>query len=72
MMALGLAYAIGLLLLLGVSALADGGEFARMYLFGGPITAELVNSSAFRNAVWISMALYLPLNMRVWIVVSTG
>jgi hypothetical protein len=66
MLVLGLAYAIGLLVLLGLSALADGGQFARMYLFGGPITAELVDSSAFRNAVWISMALYVPLNMLFW------
>ncbi|QBK04812.1 hypothetical protein DW355_08560 [Hylemonella gracilis] len=66
MLVLGLAYAVGLALVLGLSALADGGLFARMYLFGGPITAELVDSSAFRNAVWISMALYVPLNMLFW------
>ncbi|MFO6420075.1 BPSS1780 family membrane protein [Hylemonella sp. W303a] len=66
MLMLGVAYALGLVLVLGVSALADGGQFARMYLFGGPITVELANSSAFRSAVWISMALYVPLNMLFW------
>jgi hypothetical protein len=66
MLVLGAAYAIGLLLVLSLSALADGGQFASMYLFGGPITVELVSSDAFRNAVWISMALYLPLNMVFW------
>lgn len=66
MLVLGAAYAVGLVLVLGVSALADGGQFARMYLFGGPITAELAGSSDFRNAVWISMALYVPLNMLFW------
>ena len=66
MLVLGAAYALGLVLVMGVSALADDGQFARMYLFGGPITAELANSSAFRNAVWISMALSIPLNMLFW------
>ncbi len=63
---LGLAYAIALLLLLGASALVDGGQFARMYLFGGQLTAEQLNSSAFRNAIWLAMALYLPLTMMFW------
>lgn len=66
MVVLGLAYAVGLLAVLGVSALVDGGQFARMCLVGGSLTPELLDSNAFRNAIWLAMALYLPLNMMFW------
>ncbi len=66
MAGLGAAYAAGFLVVLGASALADGGAFARMYLVGGALTPELLQSAAFQNAMWIAMALYLPFSMLFW------
>jgi hypothetical protein len=66
MLALGGLYAVGFLLVMGVSALFDGGEFARLYLVGGKVTEELLNSSGFITAMWVAVALYLPLSMMFW------
>ena len=63
---LGAVYAAGFLLVLGVSTLVDGGQFARLYLVGGQLTPELVQSAAFQNAMWLTMALYLPFSMLFW------
>jgi hypothetical protein len=66
MMALGAFYAVGFLLLLGVSTLFDGGGFAHLYLFGGKITQELVNQPEFQMAMWAAMLMYLPLSLLFW------
>ena len=66
MMVLGAWYALGFLLLLGFSTLFDGGEFARLYLFGGKITEELVNRSDFQMALWSALLLYIPLSLLFW------
>ena len=66
MMVLGALYALGFLALMGVSALFDGGQFARLYLVGGKITEELVRQSDFQAAMWVAMALYLPLSLLFW------
>ncbi len=66
MAVLGLLYALAFLAVLGISALIDGGSFARLYLVGGSITRELVESSEFRSAAWVAMALYLPLSLLFW------
>lgn len=66
MAVLGAIYAVGFLAVLGVSALVDGGDFARLYLVGGSITRELIENPAFQNAMWVSMALYLPLSLLFW------
>ena len=63
---LGAVYAAGFLLVLGASALVDGGQFARLYLVGGQLTPELVQSAAFQNAMWLVMALHLPFSMLFW------
>lgn len=63
---LGALYAFGFLLVLGVSTLADGGAFARIYLVGGTLTPELVQSARFQQALWLAMALYLPFSMMFW------
>ena len=52
--------------MLGISALFDGGSFARLYLVGGTLTRELVESPAFQTASWVAMALYLPLSLLFW------
>ena len=66
MAVLGAVYAAGFLLVLGASALVDGGAFAKIYLVGGTLTPELVQSAAFQNAMWVAMALYLPFSMMFW------
>jgi hypothetical protein len=63
---LGALYAIGFLLVLGVSALFDGGQFASFYLSGGAMTKEIVSTSEFQMATWAAMALYLPLSLMFW------
>lgn len=66
MLLLGAIYAAGFLLVLGISALADGGKFARLYLVGGAMSVELLQAGDFQLAVLISMALYLPLSLLFW------
>lgn len=63
---LGVIYALAFLAVLGISALFDGGDFARLYLVGGSLTREMVESPAFQNAMWVVMALYLPLSLLFW------
>ena len=66
MLILGAVYALGFLGVMGVSALFDGGQFAKLYLVGGALTRETVMTSDFQSAMWASMALYLPLSMLFW------
>jgi hypothetical protein len=66
MLQLGAFYAAGFLLVMGISALFDGGQFAQMYLGGGNVTAETVQSSEFQTAMWVGMSLYLPLALLFW------
>ncbi len=66
MAVLGVVYALAFLAVMGVSALADGGQFARSYLLGGRITREIAQARDFQVALWIAMALYLPLSLAFW------
>ena len=66
MLLLGAIYAAGFMLVLGVSALADGGKFAKLYLVGGAMSAELQMAPDFELAVLLSMALYMPLSLLFW------
>ncbi len=66
MLQLGALYAAGFLLLMAVSMLVDGGQFARIYLAGEPIRPELVQADSFQAALWVSMLLYVPLSMLFW------
>jgi hypothetical protein len=66
MLLLGLLYAVGFLLVLGISATVDGGKFAHMYLFGGTMTPETVMEGDFEVAVLVAMALYMPLSLLFW------
>ena len=66
MLVLGAIYAVGVLLVMGTSALADGGQFARLYLVGGAITREMLMEPAFQTAMWIALILYTPLSMLFW------
>ncbi len=66
MLKLGALYAVGFLLVMGASALFDGGTFAGVYLKGNPLTDELARDPAFQQALWVGMGLYLPLALLFW------
>ncbi len=66
MMVLGALYAAGFLVLMGISALIDGGQFARLYLVGGKMSQEMVMQNDFQLAMWVTMLLYIPLSLLFW------
>jgi hypothetical protein len=66
MITLGAMYSIGFLAIMAVSSLIDGGQFAKLYLVGGKITEELVLQPSFQAAMWVTLALYLPLSLMFW------
>ncbi len=66
MLVLGALYAAGFLLVMGISALFDGGQFARMYLLGDKVSSDIVLSPDFQTAMWVAMTLYLPLSLLFW------
>ena len=66
MLILGALYAAGFLAIMAVVSLIDGGQFARIYLVGGKITEELVMQTDFQVAMWVTLALYLPLSLTFW------
>jgi hypothetical protein len=66
MLTLGGLYALGFLLVLGCSALIDGGKFAKLYLIGGNMTAELLQEGDFQTAMLVAMGLYVPLSLMFW------
>lgn len=66
MLILGAIYALGFLAVLGVSALLDGGQFARLYLVGGTLTPEMIQSADFQWALYVAMTVYLPLSLLFW------
>ena len=66
MLVLGAFYAACVLLVMGASALIDGGRFAQLYVQGGGITQELVTDPQFRLAMWLSTLLYLPVSLAFW------
>lgn len=66
MMTLGALYALGFLGVMGLSALIDGGEFARVYMGGAPLTREVAESGEFQAAMWLAMLLYVPLSLLFW------
>lgn len=66
LLVLGAFYAVGFLIVMGISALADGGKFAGVYLLGRPLTREAAQETDFQVALWIAMALYLPLSLAFW------
>lgn len=66
MLVLGALYAVGFLLIVGLTVLVDGGDFAKLYLLGGKITDEVVQQPRFQLAMWLALALYAPLSMLFW------
>ena len=66
MLVLGALYAAGFLIIMAISALIDGGGFARLYLVGGKLTEDIVKQTDFQLAMWVTLALYLPLSLLFW------
>ena len=63
---LGALYAVAFLAVMAISALADGGQFAKTYLMGGTVSREMAEAGDFQAALWIAMLLYLPLSLAFW------
>jgi hypothetical protein len=66
MLVLGMLYALALFVVLGLSALVDGGQFARLYLGGGVISQELAQQADFQEAALLATVLYLPVSLLFW------
>ncbi len=66
MLLLGLLYAASFLGVMLISAMIDGGGFAKVYLANAPITPEVVNADDFQSAMWLATLLYIPLSMMFW------
>jgi hypothetical protein len=66
MLVLGVLYACGFIGVMGLSALVDGGDFAKLYLVGGSLDMDTLTKPEFQNAMWLSLMLYLPLSMVFW------
>ena len=66
MLILGALYALGFLGVLGLSALADGGKFAQMYLLGGAVGSEVLQDPAFEAATMVALVFYMPLSLLFW------
>jgi hypothetical protein len=66
MLILGVLYAFGFIGVMGLSALVDGGDFAKLYLVGGSLDTETLMKPEFQNAMWLSLLLYMPLSAVFW------
>jgi hypothetical protein len=66
MLILGVLYACGFIGVMGLSALIDGGDFAKLYLVGGALDTETLMKPEFQNAMWLSLLLYIPLSAVFW------
>lgn len=66
MLVLGALYAACFLALMALSATLDGGQFARVYLGGEPLTREIAENADFQSAMWLALLLYLPLSALFW------
>lgn len=66
MLVLGFIYLALLALVLGLSALADGGALARWMLGGARPSEETLASSGFFTALLVAAVLYVPVMMLYW------
>ena len=66
MLILGVLYACGLIGVMMLSSLIDGGDFARLYLLGGALDTDTLMKPEFQNAMWLSLLFYMPLSMLFW------
>ena len=67
MIILGLMYAAGFLIIIGISTLIDGGLLASLYLGAeGGMKLEVMQKPEFQTALWTCMALYVPFSLLFW------
>lgn len=66
MLKLGAFYAVAFSLSLAVTALIDGGQFARLYLTGEGVDAATLEQGQLQMAAIVGAALYLPLALLFW------
>ncbi len=66
MLILGAIYAVGFLLLMGITTAVDGGQLAKLYLVGGKLDKEMLESGGFQSATWVFLAFYSVLSMLFW------
>ena len=66
MLVLGALYAVGFMVVLGISALVDGGEFARVFM-GSHVAEEASDEPLRLQAGMLAfMVLHLPLSLAFW------
>ncbi|MCZ2499256.1 hypothetical protein GN316_21065 [Xylophilus sp. Kf1] len=66
MLLLGALYAGSFVLMLGISALFDGGAFAMGYVSGNRSAKDMLEDPAVKMAMWATLLLYMPLSMLFW------
>jgi hypothetical protein len=66
MLVLGAISAVYFVVAVCLSALFDGGELARVYLFDADLTQEVAASADFQKARLLVMLLNLPLSLAMW------
>jgi hypothetical protein len=66
MLVLGFLYAAAFLGVMGISVIIDGGTFASLYLLGGKMEQEIITEPAFLTAMYVSLALYIPISLAFW------
>jgi len=66
MLGMGLVYGLLFVAVLLLSAVFDGGDFARMYLLGVTPQDSNVLDESFQNAAIFSMVMYFPLSALFW------
>ena len=69
MLWLGILYALAFALILGISTLADGGEFAQLYLghrLEGKLDWGTLEKNDFQDAALLCLICYVPLSALFW------
>ncbi len=66
MLMLGVMYGVALAVVMGITALFDGGHFAASYLAGSAPTIEMARDSGSRTAMLVFLMLQLPLSLMFW------
>ncbi len=66
MLTLGVMYGVGLAIVMGVTALFDGGRFAAGYLAGSAPSIDLARDPDSRAAMMAFLLLQLPLSLMFW------
>ncbi len=66
MLMLGLLYGVGFWVVMGATALFDGGQFAQQYIAGKMPTLEMAQDPSTQSAMLAFMVLQLPLSLMFW------